>query len=58
MGDVMSKELQTRCQHQSRFTDEFLYFFLRARKNRVRKVVERLLGQYPESPRNNRRVAS
>ncbi len=36
---------------QSQFTDDFLYFFLRLRKDRVRKVVQRVLSQYPdESP--------
>ncbi len=47
MPDVMgaSKELQ------SQFTDDFFYFFLRVRKERVRKVVRRLKDQYPdESP--------
>jgi len=48
MGDAMSKDIQKRDQPQSQFTDEFLYFFLRVRKNRVRKVVERLLDEYPD----------
>lgn len=48
----MSKAIQKRPQHQSRFMDEFLYFFLRVRKNRVRKVVERLAQEHPdETPR-------
>jgi hypothetical protein len=33
---------------QSQFTDEFLYFFLRMRKERVRKVVQRVRSQYPD----------
>jgi hypothetical protein len=36
---------------QSRLTDDFLYFFLRLRKDRVRKVAKRLSETYPgESP--------
>ena len=38
----VSKELQ------SQFTDDFFYFFLRVRKERVRKVVRRLKDQYPD----------
>jgi hypothetical protein len=33
---------------QSRLTDDFLYFFLRVRKDRVRKVVADINGRYPE----------
>ena len=33
---------------QSQTTDEFFYFFLRLRKDRVRKVVRRLKTQFPE----------
>jgi hypothetical protein len=33
---------------QSQFTDDFLYFFLRLRKDRVRKVVNRIRSQYPD----------
>jgi hypothetical protein len=32
---------------QSQLTDEFLYFFLRVRKDRVRKVVKRTRDLYP-----------
>lgn len=36
---------------QSQLTDDFFYFFLRLRKERVRKVVKRLQATYPgESP--------
>lgn len=36
---------------QSQLTDDFFYFFLRLRKERIRKVVQRLRVQYPdESP--------
>ncbi len=33
---------------QSRLTDDFLYFFLRVRKDRVRKVVADINDRYPE----------
>jgi len=33
---------------QSRLTDDFLYFFLRVRKDRVRKVVADINERYPE----------
>ena len=33
---------------QSRLTDDFLYFFLRLRKDRVRKVVADINRRYPE----------
>ncbi len=33
---------------QSQLTDDFFYFFLRVRKERIRKVVQRLRAQYPE----------
>lgn len=47
----MSKDLQTACQPQSQFTDELLYYFLRVRKERVRKVVKRMCDQYPNETR-------
>jgi len=40
--DKSSKELQ------SQLTEDFFYFFLRLRKERIRKVVQRLRAQYPE----------
>lgn len=47
----MSDEKKTSNELQSQFTDDFFYFFLRVRKERVRKVVQRLRTQYPdESP--------
>jgi uncharacterized protein (DUF697 family) len=50
----VSKELQ------SQLTEDFFYFFLRLRKERVRKVVQRLGAQYPdESPEQlSRRLIS
>ena len=33
---------------QSRLTDDFLYFFLRLRKDRIRKVVADINARYPE----------
>ncbi len=33
---------------QSRLTDDFLYFFLRVRKDRIRKVVSDINARYPE----------
>ncbi|MEW6659369.1 MAG: hypothetical protein AB1424_11985 [Thermodesulfobacteriota bacterium] len=33
---------------QSRVTDDFFYFFLRLRKNRIRKVVADINARYPE----------
>lgn len=44
----MSKEIQANPRLQSQFTDELLYFFLRVRKSRVRKVVEHMRGLYPD----------
>ena len=44
----MSKENQLVTQPQGQFTEEFLYFFLRVRKDRVRKVVKRIRDQYPD----------
>ena len=47
----MPDTVKTSKELQSEFTDEFFYFFLRVRKERVRKVVQRLKTQYPdESP--------
>ena len=52
--EISSKELQ------SQFTDDFFYFFLRVRKERIRKVVQRVKAQYPdESPEQlARRIVS
>lgn len=44
----MSREKREGGELQSLFTDEFLYYFLRVRKERVRKVVKRLREQYPD----------
>lgn len=44
----MSDKKPAAIQVQSQFTDEFLYFFLRMRKERVRKVVQRVRSQYPD----------
>ncbi|MFH1117902.1 MAG: hypothetical protein V1792_28610 [Pseudomonadota bacterium] len=44
----MSKEIRTSRQRQSVYTEEFLYYFLRVRKDRVRKTVKRLVDQYPD----------
>jgi hypothetical protein len=47
----MPDTVKTSKELQSQFADEFFYFFLRVRKERVRKVVQRLKTQYPdESP--------
>ncbi len=47
----MSGQEKSANELQSQFTDDFFYFFLRVRKERIRKVVHRLKGQYPdESP--------
>ncbi len=47
----MSKDTHSSDQLQSQMADEFLYFFLRVRKDRVRKVVTRMRDAYPgESP--------
>ncbi|MGO9119991.1 MAG: hypothetical protein ACLQPD_20555 [Desulfomonilaceae bacterium] len=47
----MPDTVKTSKELQSQFTDEFFYFFLRVRKERVRKVVQRLKTQHPdESP--------
>ena len=35
---------------QSRMTDDFFYFFLRLRKDRIRKVVADLNARFPEEP--------
>ncbi len=43
----MSDQAQGRSQLQNQLTDEFLYFFLRLRKDRIRKVVQRVRDQYP-----------
>ncbi len=34
--------------HQSRLTDDFFYFFLRLRKDRIRKVVADINARFPE----------
>jgi uncharacterized protein (DUF697 family) len=36
---------------QSQFTDEFFYFFMKLRKDRVRKVVARMRKQFPDETR-------
>ena len=47
----MSGQEKSANELQSQFTDDFFYFFLMVRKERIRKVVHRLKGQYPdESP--------
>ena len=35
---------------QSRMTDDFFYFFLRLRKDRIRKVVADINARFPEEP--------
>jgi len=47
MKEAISKEVQAPDDVQSQFTDDFLYFFLKVRKERVRKVVKRLIDRYP-----------
>lgn len=48
----MAKQIQAGGHIQSQFTDDFLYYFLRVRKDRARKAVKRLSDQYPdETPR-------
>ncbi len=44
----MSKEIRRDRQRQSQFTDELLYYFLRVRKDRVRKLAKRLADQHPD----------
>jgi uncharacterized protein (DUF697 family) len=39
---------------QSILTDQFFYFFLRLRKNRIRKVVEALNASHPEETREQK----
>ncbi len=48
MGELMARKTQTSDLLQSQMADEFLYFFLRVRKDRVRKVVTRIRDAYPE----------
>jgi hypothetical protein len=48
MGRKMSDDMPSDGQAQSQFTDDLLYFFLRVRKERVRKVVRRLRDQYAD----------
>ena len=43
----MSTELEP-SKRQSRMTDDFFYFFLRLRKNRIRKVVADINARFPE----------
>jgi hypothetical protein len=51
MGEAMAKEIRAGQEIQSQLTDEFLYYFLRVRKERVRKVVKRVRDEYPaETP--------
>ena len=49
----MSDQAQAVQNVQSQTTDEFFYFFLRLRKDRVRKVVRRLKTQFPEESAGN-----
>jgi hypothetical protein len=44
----MSEENQAVGQLQSQFADEFLYFFLGLRKDRVRRTVQRMRDQHPD----------
>jgi hypothetical protein len=47
----MSDSEKSLMEPQSQLTDDFFYFFLRLRKDRVRKVVKRLKAEHPdESP--------
>lgn len=45
----MSTELAL-SKRQSRMTDDFFYFFLRLRKDRIRKVVADINARFPEEP--------
>ena len=45
----MSTELAP-SKRQSRMTDDFFYFFLRLRKDRIRKVVADINARFPEEP--------
>jgi hypothetical protein len=45
----MSTELEAPAL-QSRLTDDFFYFFLRLRKDRIRKVVANVNARFPEEP--------
>jgi len=47
----MLEEEQAVGRFQGQLTDEFLYFFLRLRKERVRKVVQRMRDMYPDENR-------
>jgi hypothetical protein len=47
MGGYMSEGQKAVGHTQSQFTDEFFYFFMRLRKDRVRKVVKRMQDQFP-----------
>jgi hypothetical protein len=44
----MSADSPPAPERQSRLTDDFLYFFLRLRKDRIRKVVADVNDRYPE----------
>lgn len=44
----MSEEQKASSHLQSQFTDEFFYFFMKLRKDRIRKVVKRMRDQFPE----------
>jgi len=56
----MSDQEKSSKELQSQLTDDFFYFFLRLRKERIRKVVQRVRAQYPdESPEQlSRRLIS
>jgi hypothetical protein len=47
----MSEHTRSAPAVQSQFTDDFLYYFLRVRKQRAHKVVKRLKDQYPGETR-------
>lgn len=49
----MSTEPETPAR-QSRLTDDFFYFFLRLRKDRIRKVVADVNARFPEESMEQR----
>jgi hypothetical protein len=44
----MSNEEKNSKELQNQFTDDFFYFFLRVRKDRCRKVVQRIRAEFPD----------